>query len=137
MISIPSLSLDQLEILRLAKRYSVEEFELAYESPVNNDLESPMGHPALIQGLIDAGLISVQVKGSFLRASEYQQESWAKYCVGIDHPTQEDWELWRRSFMARKEEGIDSLMIPGSSFKQFSNVWIREVDVQFVQPSNL
>lgn len=136
MISIPSLTLDQLELLRLAKQHSVEELEFTYESPVNNALESPMGHPAFIQGLINAGLIQVKVKGTFLRASEYQQESWARFCEDVYHPTQEHWEQWRKEFISSSLEEIDLLMYPGNSFKQFSNVWIREILLRVTQPSN-
>ncbi|QUY44808.1 hypothetical protein [Acaryochloris marina] len=136
MISIPSLTLEQLELLRLAKEHSVEELELAYESPVNSAVEPPVGHPAFIQGLLNAGLILVKNKGTFLRASEYQQESWAKFCEDIDHPTQGDWDQWRKVFISSNKEEIDFLMHPGKSFKKFSNVWIRKIGVKVVQPRN-
>lgn len=136
MISIPSLSQEQLELLRLAKQHSVEELELAYESPVTDAFIPPKGHPAFIKGLIDAGLITVKSKGTFLRASGFQQESWAEFCEDIDHPTQEHWDQWRNAFISSNKEEMDSLMHPGQSFKHFRNVWIRKIGIQVVQPEN-
>lgn len=137
MISIPFLTQGQLELLRLAKQNSVEGIELSYELPFIQDKEPPIDHPAFIQRLIDTHLIQVKMKGTFLRASKYQQESWARFCEGIDHPTQEDWELWRKGYMTQSKDAISSFMLPGKKFDEFSRVWVCEINIQAIQPSNL
>ena len=110
MADIPSLSLPQLELLRLAKKHSVEELRLVYEFPVLDDNEPASGHPPFIQELIDHHFIQVQVKETALRASEFQPE------LG---------------------DGFESLRTPGKSLGQFSKVWIREIGLRGVQPSSL
>ncbi|ABW32819.1 hypothetical protein [Acaryochloris marina] len=137
MADIPSLSLPQLELLRLAKKHSVEELRLVYEFPVLDDNELSSGHPPFIQELIDHHFIQVQEKGTSLCASEFQQESWTEYCDEIDYPKQTDWERWRQGFIVQLSEGFESLMTPGKSLGQFSKVWIREIGLRGVQPSSL
>lgn len=136
MTHIPTLTHQQLELLRLAKKHSVKELQLSYEFPVIDSSEPPMGHPPFIQGLIDDHLVQVQVKGTSLNASEFQQESWTDFCSGIEHPTQADWNQWRLGFIAQLKEGFEYLMTPGKGFEQFSQVWRREISLQAVQPSN-
>ncbi len=137
MTHIPTLTHQQLELLRLAKKHSVKEIQLSYEFPVIDDSEPPMGHPPFIQELIDDHLIEVQVKGTSLDASEFQQESWTEFCSGKEHPTQAEWNQWRQGFIAQLEEGFEYLMTPGNGFEEFSQVWKREISLQAVQPSNL
>lgn len=137
MTHIPSLTNQQLKLLRAAKKHSVREIRLAYEFPVIDDQEPPISHPSFIQGLIDAHLIQVQVIATKLSASEFQQINWTEFCQGIDYPTPADWEKWRNEFIAQQEEGFDQLMTPGIGFGEFSKVWIREISVRAVQPSSL
>lgn len=134
MTHIPTLTHQQLELLRLAKKHSTEEIQLSYEFPVIDDSEPPIGHPPFIQELIDDHLVQVQVKETSLSDSEFQQESWAEYCIGIEHPTQTDWERWRQGFIAQLEIGFEHLMNPGNGFEEFSQVWRREISLQAVQP---
>ncbi|WP_299491763.1 hypothetical protein [Acaryochloris sp. IP29b_bin.137] len=137
MTQIPSLTQQQLELLRIAKKNSVEELRLSYEFPVLDDDEPPIGHPPFIQELIDHHFIQVQVKGTSLRASEFQQENWTEYCDEIDYPTQADWDRWRQRFISQLGEGFESLMMPGKRLGQFTKVWIREISLRAVQPSSL
>ncbi|WP_299486523.1 hypothetical protein [Acaryochloris sp. IP29b_bin.137] len=136
MTHIPTLTHQQLELLRLAKKHSVKELQLSYEFPVIDSSEPPMGHPPFIQELIDDHLVQVQVKGTSLNASEFQQESWTKFCSGIEHPTQADWNQWRQGFIAQLKEGFEYLMTPGNGFEQFSQVWRREIRLRAIQPGN-
>lgn len=94
-------------------------------------------HPAFIQDLIDANLIQVQVTRLHIGCSEVQQKSWSMYCDEIDSPSQNDWELWRKAFTAQRAGNIIPDMTPGTRFKEFSNVWIREIDLQVIQPRKL
>ncbi|WP_299414620.1 hypothetical protein [Acaryochloris sp. IP29b_bin.148] len=137
MTQIPSLTQQQLELLRLAKKNSVEELRLSYEFPVLDDDEPPSGHPLFIQELIDHHFIQVQMQGTALGASEFQQESWTEYCEEIDYPSQADWDRWRQGFIAQLSEGFESLMIPEKILGQFTKVWIREISLRAVQPSSL
>lgn len=137
MTQIPSLTQQQLTLLRVAKKHSVREIRLVYEFPVIDDQEPPNSHPSFIQGLIDAHLIQVQVNSTILSASAFQQTNWTEYSKGIDDPTQEDWDRWRDRFIAQQEEGFDQLMTPGVGFGEFSKVWIREIGLQATQPSNM
>ena len=95
-----------------------------------------MGHPSFIQGLIDVHLIEVKVKQTSLNISEFQQESWAEFCNGIEHPTQADWNRWRQEFIAQLEEGFEHLMMPGNGIEEFSRVWTREIRLRAVQPGS-
>lgn len=137
MTHIPSLTHQQLKLLRVAKKHSVREIRLAYEFPVIDDQEPLITHPSFIQGLIDAHLIQVQVNATTLSASAFQQTNWTEYCKEIEHPAQKDWERWRDGFIAQQEEGFDQLMTPGKGFGEFSKVWIREISLQATQPSKL
>lgn len=137
MTQIPSLTHQQLEILRLAKKNSVDELWLSYEFPVLDDDEPPNNHPPFIQALIDHRFIQVQVKGTSLGASEFQQESWTEYREDLDYPTQADWDRWRQRFISQLGEGFESLMMPGKRLGQFTKVWIREISLRAVQPSSL
>ncbi|BDM83711.1 hypothetical protein [Acaryochloris marina] len=136
MTQIPSLTQQQLELLRLAKKNTMAELRLSYEFPVLDGNEPPIGHPPFIQELIDHQFIQVQVKETSLRASEFQQENWTEYCDEIDYPTKADWDRWRQGFMAQLGDGFESLMTPGIGFGQFTKVWIREISVRAVQPSS-
>lgn len=130
MTHIPSLTQQQLELLRLAKKDSVEELQLSYESPVIDSSEPPIGHPPFIQELIDIHLIRVREIETSMLASEFQQSSWTDFCGDLDYPTQADWERWRQGFIAQLGEGFDQLMTPGKGFGQFTKVWIREIRLQ-------
>lgn len=136
MTHIPTLAHQQLELLRLAKKHSVKELQLTYEFPVIDSSEPPKSHPPFIQELIDDHLIQVQVKETSLSDSEFQQESWAEFCSGIEHPTQADWNRWRQGFITQLKIGFEHLMTPGKDFEEFSQVWRREISLQAVQPSN-
>ncbi|WP_316964655.1 hypothetical protein [Acaryochloris sp. CCMEE 5410] len=109
---------------------------LFYETPVLNDREPPKGHPPTIQELVDAQLIQVQSNGISLRNSELQQRSWADYCEGLGQPSRYDWSLWRKQF-SDHPEGLDYFMVPGENMEEFSQVWIHEISLQAIQPSNL
>lgn len=136
MAHIPSLTQDQLELLRLAKKDEVEELRLSYEFPVIDHRNPPIGHPSFVQGLIDARLIQVKVQGTSLSASEFQQESWAEFSKDLDSPTQVDWDQWRQGLIAQQDVELDYLMTPGNVLEEFSTVWIREISLKAIQPSN-
>ena len=137
MTGIPSLTLQQLELLRVAKQHPGKTIQVSYEFPVTNNSKPLSEHPAFIQELIDAHLIEVQVRGTFLRTSEFQQRSWTIFCDDLDYPCQTDWELWRKGFIARHVGGKSPILAPGMRFEQFSRVWIRKIDLQSVQPTEL
>ncbi|QUY45988.1 hypothetical protein HRE53_27915 (plasmid) [Acaryochloris sp. 'Moss Beach'] len=138
MIHIPSLTHEQLELLRLTKKDSVEELQLFYEFPIVDDNNKPpIVHPSLIQELIDNHLIQVREIEASMLASEFQQLNWSEYCEDLDYPTQVDWDQWRQGFIAQLGEGVEQLMNPGKGLGQFTKVWIREIRVRAVQPSNL
>lgn len=139
MTYIPSLTLKQLDLLRIAKQHPGETIQVSYEFPVINDTEPPIFHPPFIQKLIDARLIQIpiQVIGIHKRKSEHQQQSWAEFHEGIDHPSQANWESWRKGFIPQLDEGVSSLMSPGIGFEEFSTVWMREVTLQAIQPRKL
>lgn len=137
MTHIPSLTQQQLELLRLAKKNSVEELQLTYEFPVVDSNEPPIGHPPFIQGLIDIHLIQVREKETSMLVSEFQQSSWTEFCEDLDYPTQADWDRWRRGFIIQLGEGFEQLMTPGKGFGQFTKVWVREIRLQATQPSSL
>lgn len=106
MTHIPSLTQQQLELLRLAKKHSNEDIQLSYESTCVEANKPEIDHPPFIQELIDAHLIQVQSQGIRVKASEFQKESWAKFCDGIGPPTQSDWELWRRRFITSGHKSV-------------------------------
>ncbi|ABW33318.1 hypothetical protein [Acaryochloris marina] len=137
MVHIPNLTQQQLELLRIAKKHSVEELQLSYEFPVVDSSELRNGHPPFIQELIDLHLIQVREVETSMLASAFQQSSWAEFCEDLDYPTQADWDRWRKRFIAQLGEGIEQLMTPGKELGQFTKVWIREIRLQAVQPSNL
>ncbi|WP_299411809.1 hypothetical protein [Acaryochloris sp. IP29b_bin.148] len=124
MTQIPSLTQQQLELLRLAKKDTVAELRLSYEFPVLDDNVPSGGHPPFIQELIDHHFIQVQVKETVIRASEFQQENWTEFCDEIDYPSQADWDRWRQGFISQLGEGFESLMTPGKGLGQFTKVWI-------------
>lgn len=136
MISIPSLTHQQLILLRLTKKYPERSIHISYESPVINKRELPINHPPFIQRLIDESLIQVQVKRSVLSASKLQREDWTEFCKDIGFPTQKNWELWRARFIAQKKGEIDPLMTPGNELEEFSTVWIRLISIQAIQISD-
>ncbi|BDM83870.1 hypothetical protein [Acaryochloris marina] len=137
MTQIPSLTLQQLELLKLAKKHSSKEIQLSYEFPVLDSSKPPIGHPPFIQELIDDHLIDVRVQGTSMNVSEFQQASWTEYCKEIHNPIQNDWNHWRNGFIAQLEEGAEPLMKPGKRLGQFTKVWIREISLRAVQPSSL
>lgn len=137
MTCIPSLTLQQLELLRLAKQRPGETIQVAYEFPVVGNCEPPSDHPAFIQELIDAHLIQIKGTALFKRRSEFQQQSWEVFCDDLDYPTQKDWELWRKGMIAQQEGSIYPLILPGIRFEEFSNVWIREFALQAIEPGKL
>ncbi|UJB73215.1 hypothetical protein HRE53_32135 (plasmid) [Acaryochloris sp. 'Moss Beach'] len=137
MTHIPSLTHQQLELLRIAKKHSVEELQLSYEFPVVGRSEPPIDHPPFIQELIDLHLIQAREIETSMLASEFQQSSWTEFCEDLDYPTQADWDRWRRGFITQLGEGFEQLMIPGREFGQFTKVWIREIRLQATQPSSL
>lgn len=137
MIHIPSLTHQQLELLRLTKKDSVEELQLFYEFPVIDNSGPPISHPLLIQELIDIHLIQVREIETSVLVSEFQQLNWTEYCEDLDYPTQVDWDRWRQTVIAQLGEGVEQLMSPGKGLGQFTKVWIREIRVRAVQPSNL
>lgn len=137
MIHIPSLTHEQLELLRLTKKDSVEELQLFYEFPVIDDSEPPIAHPLFIQELIDIHLIQVREMEASVLVSEFQQSSWIEYCEDLVYPTQGDWGRWRQTVIDQLGEGVEQLMSPGKGLEQFTKVWIREIRVRAVQPSNL
>lgn len=137
MTCISSLTPQHLELFRIAIKHPNEAIQLSYEFPVVGQDEPPSKHPAFIQDLIDASLIHVQVTGLYIGCSEIQQKSWSMYCDDIDSPSQEDWELWRKTFTAQRAGNIIPDMTPGTRFKEFSNVWIREIDLRVTQPQKL
>lgn len=136
MTNIPSLTQQQLELLRLAKKHSDMNIQLSYETTCVEDNKPIIDHPPFIQELIDANLIQVQLQGMRVKASEFQKESWTKFCDGIDYPSSKDWELWRRRFISQHKEVISSIMLPGKRFEEFSQVWEREISIQATQPSS-
>ncbi|ABW31954.1 hypothetical protein [Acaryochloris marina] len=137
MTQIPSLTHQQLELLRLAKKNSVEELQLFYEFPVVDGDEPPVVHPQFIQELIDIHLIQVREIEASVLASEFQQSSWTEYCEDLDFPAQVDWDRWRQGIITQLGEGVEQLMSPGKGLGQFTKVWIREIRIRAVQPSNL
>lgn len=137
MTHIPSLTHQQLELLRVAKKHSDDNIHLSYESTCAEDSRPLIEHPQFIQELIDANLIQVQSHGMHVKASEFQKESWAKFCDQIKHPLQSDWELWRRRFINKHKEVVSPAMLPGERFEEFSQVWVREISIQATQPSSL
>ena len=62
MISIPSLTQAQLELLRTAKKYSGKTMWICYETPITNPRKPPIKNPSFIQELVDCGLIEVESK---------------------------------------------------------------------------
>ncbi|QUY45840.1 hypothetical protein [Acaryochloris marina] len=137
MTHIPSLTQEQLELLRLAKKNSVEELQLFYEFPVVDNSGPSTVHPLFIQKLIDIHLIQVREVKTSVLVSEFQQSSWTEYCKNLAYPTQVDWDRWRQEFIAQLGEGVEQLMNPGKGLGQFAKVWIREIRIRAVQPSNL
>lgn len=129
MVRIPTLSLKQLAILRLAKKYPGKTIQLYCELPIINDGGPPAGYTALIQKLIDFGLIAVQFKQMRCDFSRHQRKSWAKFSADLECPSILAWEIWRDKYIA-KQKGSDRIAIPGEEFEDFSYVWIQEIGVQ-------
>ncbi|ABW32621.1 hypothetical protein [Acaryochloris marina] len=134
MVCIPTLSLKQLAILRLAKESSGKTIKLHCEMPIINSGEPPAGYTALIQKLIDLGLIAVQFKQMRCDFSRYQRRSWAKFSAELEYPSILAWEIWRDKFIAR-QKGTNRAAIPGEEFEDYSYVWIQEIGVQAIQPN--
>ncbi|KAI9129374.1 hypothetical protein [Acaryochloris sp. CCMEE 5410] len=133
MVCIPTLSLKQLAILRLAKKYPGKTIQLYCELPIINYGGPPAGYTALIQKLIDLDLIEVQSKQMRCDFSRFQKKSWAKFSGDLAYPSTLVWEIWRDKFIARLK-GSERVAIPGEEFEDFSYVWIQEIGVQAIQP---
>ena len=133
MVCIPSLSLKQLAILRLAKQYPGETVRLFYEMPIVNNGEPPTRYAAVIQKLIDFDLIEIESRYVRCDFSRAQKKSWAKFIQDLDYPSMCTWEIWRDKFIARRKK-TECAAIPGEAFEDFSYVWIQEIGIQAVQP---
>ena len=133
MVCIPTLSLKQLAILRLAKKYPSKTIKLYCEMPIINHGEPPTEYAAVIQKLIDLNLIEVKSKLMRLDFSRFQKKSWAKFNIDIEHPSIHAWEKWRDKYITR-QKGTNRVAMPGEEFEDFSYVWIQEIRVQAVQP---
>lgn len=134
MTFIPSLTQTQLRIFRLAKKYPDKAVRLSYEIPVICYGDEPIGYPAFLQNLINLGLVEVYSRQVRCDSSRYQRDSWNKYSADLDLPSIYAWELWRDKYIAG-QKGSRHILIPGEEFEHFSNVWIQEIRVQAVQPS--
>lgn len=133
MISIPSLTLTQLALLRTAKRYSGKSVRLCYETSFTNLQNPPIKNPAFIQKLVDCGLIEVEFKQVLNAHSLFQKDSWHEYCADLELPSIRVWELWRQKFIANLPE-TTHILEPGEGFEEFSNVWIQEISFHATQP---
>lgn len=133
MVCIPTLSLKQLAILRIAKQYPDKTIQLYCEIPIVHHGEFPTGYTALIQKLIDFGLIEVQSKQMRCGFSRHQRKSWAKFSEDLECPSILAWEIWRDKYIAR-QKGSERIAMPGEECEDFSYVWIQEIGVQAVQP---
>lgn len=134
MVYIPSLTQTQLRILRLAKKYPDKAVRLSYELPVICHGDEPIGYPAFLQKLIGLGLIKVRSRRVRYDSSRHQRDSWNKYSADLELPSIYAWGSWRDKYIA-KQKGSRHILIPGEEFEHFSNVWIQEIRVQSVQPS--
>lgn len=133
MVCIPSLSLKQLAILRLAKQYPGETIRLFYEMPIVDNGGPPTRYAAVIQTLIDFGLIEIKSRRVHCDFSRTQKKSWTKFTKDLKHPSICIWELWRDKFIARRKRA-GRTSIPGKDLEDFSYVWIQEIGIQAVQP---
>ena len=133
MISIPSLTLTQLALLRTAKKYSGKSVRLCYETPFTNLQNPPIKNPTFIQKLVDCGLIEVEFKQVLNGPSLFQKDSWHEYCADLELPSIRAWELWREKFIANLHE-TTHVLEPGEGFEEFSNVWIQEINFHATQP---
>lgn len=134
MVSIPSLTQAQLEILRIAKEHSGEILHLSFEFPILINEGPPTRTIDLIQDLIDLGLIEIQFRQVLSGPSQFQKDSWYAYYINLELPPIRAWELWRDEFIA-SQEGSAYIFTPGEEFEDFSDVWIEEVRFQATQPS--
>ncbi|MGR3280349.1 hypothetical protein ACSYAD_35445, partial [Acaryochloris marina NIES-2412] len=87
MVCIPTLSLKQLAILRLAKKYPGKTIKLYCEMPIINYGVLPTGYTAAIQKLIDLDLIEVKFRQMCFDVSRFQKKSWVKFRADIEHPS--------------------------------------------------
>ena len=133
MVCIPTLSLKQLAILRLAKKYPNKTIKLYCEMPIISHDEPPTEYTAVIQKLIDLALIEVTSKLMRLDFSRFQKKSWAKFSIDMEHPSILAWEIWRDQYITR-QKGTNRVAMPGEEFEDFSYVWIQEIRVQAIQP---
>lgn len=134
MVYIPSLTQTQLRILRIVKKYPDKAVRLSYEIPVICYGDEPIGYPAFLQKLIDLGLVEVYSRQVCCDSSRYQRDSWNKYSADLELPSIYAWELWRDKYIAR-QKGSQHVLTPGEEFEHFSDVWIQEIRIQAVQPS--
>lgn len=133
MVSIPSLSQAQLEILRIAKEHSGEILHLSFETPMLKEDGPPSGNPQFFQELIDLDLIEIHFKQVYIGTSKFQKDSWAEYCAALDLPSLRAWELWRRAFIS-EQRGVTHVLEPGEGFGEFSEVWVEEMRFRAVHP---
>ena len=134
MVCIPSLSLIQLEILKLAKQHSGELLHLSFETPILKDEGPPSGSPQFFQELVDLDLIEILFKQVYIGTSGYQKDSWDEYCADLNLPSLRAWDLWRQAFITG-QEGVTHVLAPGERFGEFSEVWVEEMRFRAVQPS--
>lgn len=132
MISIPSLTQAQLELLRTAKKYSGKTVRICYETPIINPRKPPIKTPPFIQKLVDCGLIEVESKQVLSGPSLFEKDSWYEYCADLELPSIRAWELWRKEFIANQQEA-PHVLLPGKNFEEFSNVWIQEISFHTTQ----
>lgn len=132
MICIPSFSLKQLAILRLAKKYPDKTIQLYCEMPIVNNGEFPTGYTSMIQKLVDFDLIEVKSRQMRCDFSRFQKKSWVRFISDLEYPSIYAWELWRDKFIAR-QKGSERVAIPGEGFEDFSYVWIQEIGIQVIQ----
>lgn len=133
MVYVPSLTLIQLKILRLAKKYPDKIVRLSYELPMIGIGDEPIGYPAFLQNLIDLDLVEVCFSQIYCDSSRYQRDSWRKYSSDLELPSIYAWKLWRDRYIAKQKESRHVLK-PGEEFEHFSDVWIQEIGVQAIQP---
>lgn len=134
MAYIPSLTQIQFRILRLVKKYPDKMVRLSYEIPIISIGDEPIGYPAFLQKLIDLDLVQVCSSQIHCDSSRCQRDSWKKFSADLELLSIYAWELWRDKYIAR-QQGSRHILIPGEKFEYFSDVWIQEIEVRAIQPS--
>ena len=134
MVYIPSLTQIQLRILRLTKKYPDKVVRLSYEIPIVGIGDEPIGYPVFLQELVDLDLVQIVSSQVHFDSSRYQQDSWKKFTADLEMPSIYAWELWREKYIAI-QKGSQHILMPGEEFEHFSDVWIQEIGVRAIQPS--